>query len=322
MNYPDAHKPWINRIGGLPADLQTEDDVQVMPYMGITSDRLRELVAGHYNCMSRLDSLIGDLLTALDESGKMNDTIVIYIGDHGADMLRGKRTCYEGGLRIPMLIRWPGHIDPQIRSELVSTIDLMPTLLKVAKGGAVSGLEGKDLTPLFKPGPVEWRDHYFAEYHTHAAAPNYFPQRSVRSDRFKLIENLLPDTIHPDYEITIDKLHETYFEQTGKELDLRDLIAKATPITKAAYRLMRQPPRLQLYDLENDPHEFQNLANQSEYAVIQEKLEKELEQWRAKTKDPLIDPLKLQMLSKEVGSVKKKSAGKNFTWKYPEYLLQ
>ena len=79
---------------------------------------------------------------------------------------------------------------------------------------------------------------------------------------------------------------------------------------------MRQPPRLQLYDLENDPHEFQNLAYQSEYAVIQEKLEKELEQWRAKTKDPLIDPLKLQMLSKEVGSVKKKSVGKNFTWKY------
>ena len=322
VNYPDAHKPWINRIGGLPEDLQTEDDVQVMPYMGITSDRLRELVAGHYNCMSRLDSLIGDLLIALDESGKMNDTIVIYIGDHGADMLRGKRTCYEGGLRIPMLIRWPGHIVPQIRSELVSTIDLMPTLLKVAKAGAVRGLEGKDLTPLFKPGPVEWRDHYFAEYHTHAAAPNYFPQRSVRSDRFKLIESLLPDTIHPDYEITIDKLHETYFEQTGKELDLRDLIANATPITKAAYRLMRQPPRLQLYDLENDPHEFQNLANQSEYAVIQEKLEKELEQWRAKTKDPLIDPLKLQMLSKEVGSVKKKSVGKNFTWKYPEYLLQ
>ena len=103
--------------------------------MGITSDRLRELVAGHYNCMSRLDSLIGDLLIALDESGKMNDTIVIYIGDHG-DVAKGKRTCYEGGLRIPMLIRWPGHIVPQIRSELVSTIDLMPTLLKVAKAGA------------------------------------------------------------------------------------------------------------------------------------------------------------------------------------------
>ena len=58
VNYPDAHKPWINRIGGLPKDLQTEDDVQVMPYMGITSDRLRELVAGHYNCMSRRSMVI------------------------------------------------------------------------------------------------------------------------------------------------------------------------------------------------------------------------------------------------------------------------
>ena len=105
VNYPDAHRPWIAQVDGLPKNPQTRDDVRVMDYMGIDSPEFREMVADHYNCMSRLDSLVGDLLRVLDQSGKADNTIVIYIGDHGADMLRGKRTCYEGGLRIPMLMR-------------------------------------------------------------------------------------------------------------------------------------------------------------------------------------------------------------------------
>ena len=70
----------------------------------------------------------------------------------------------------------------------------------------IAGLPGAELQPLFQSGAADWRTHYFAEYHTHAAAPNYFPQRSVRNDRYKLIESLLPDTIHLDYEKTIDEL--------------------------------------------------------------------------------------------------------------------
>ena len=56
----------------------------------------------------RLDSYVGDLLRVLDESGKSSQTLVVYIGDHGADVMRGKRTSYEGGVRVPMIIRWPG----------------------------------------------------------------------------------------------------------------------------------------------------------------------------------------------------------------------
>lgn len=322
VNYPEAHRPWITQVDGLPEDPQTKGDVQVMDYMGIDSPEFREMVADHYNCMSRLDSLVGDLLHVLDRSRKADNTIVIYIGDHGADMLRGKRTCYEGGLRIPMLMRWPGHIVPQVRNELVSTLDLMPTLLNASEADDVPGLPGAKLQPLFQPRSAKWRTHYYAEYHTHAAAPNYFPQRSVRSDRYKLIESLLPDTIHPDYDITIEKLQVSNRGQDyGGDLDLNAVIAASRPEVRAAYALMRQPPRYQLYDLQEDPHEFRNLAENPDYAKVRADLQERLNRWRRETNDPLLDPKKLCRLTKEVRSVKEKSAGKRHTWKYPEYLL-
>ncbi|MEM9367111.1 MAG: sulfatase [Planctomycetota bacterium] len=323
VNYPDAHRPWIAQVEGLPKNPQTKDDVRVMDYMGIDSPEFREMVADHYNCMSRLDSLIGDLLHVLDQSGKAENTLVIYIGDHGADMLRGKRTCYEGGLRIPMLMRWPGHIVPQVRDDLVSTLDLMPTLLDASEADEVPGLPGAKLQPLFQPGSANWRNHSFAEYHTHAAAPNYFPQRSVRGDRYKLIESLLPDTIHPDYDITIEKLQAgTRGQDGGGDSDLHALIAASRSEVKAAYALMRQPPRYQLYDLQEDPYEFRNLADDSDHAKVLADMRGRLDRWRRKTNDPLVEPAKLRRLTEEIRAVKKKSAGKNYTWKYPDYLLE
>ena len=99
------------------------------------------------------------------------------------------------------------------------------------------------------------------------------------------------------------------------------MIAASRHEVKAAYALMRQPPRYQLYDLQEDPYEFRNLANDPDYAKVRADLQERLDQWRRETKDPLLDSKKLQRLTKEVRSVKKKSAGKKYNWKYPEYLL-
>lgn len=321
VNYPDAHDPWIKQVAGVPEKPQTRNDVQVMRYMGIDSPAFRDMVADYYNCMSRLDTLVGDLLQVLERSGRSDNTIVIYIGDHGADMLRGKRTCYEGGLRIPMLIRWPGHITPQVRNELVSTLDLMPTLLQAAGATAVKDLPGAALQPLFQPGDKPWRTHFFAEYHTHAAAPNYFPQRCVRGTRFKLIESLLPDTIHPDYAKTIEKLHGDYTQQSYEEsLDLNSVIHGARAEVRTAYQLMRKPPRFQLYDLQNDPYEFHNLAKDPKHAEVLADLQSRLQRWRNNTHDPLTDPENLRKLTAEVRSVQKKSVARKHAWQYPKYL--
>lgn len=323
VNFPDAHDPWLRQVDGLPKSPQTGAEVKAMPYMGIDPPAMREMVADYYNSLARLDACVGELLAALEKTGKASNTIVIYIGDHGADFLRGKRTCYEGGLRIPMLIRWPGNAKPQVRDELVSTIDLMPTVLAACGAAPVANLPGLALQPLFTNAPAEWRTHLFAEYHTHAAASNYHPQRSVRTDRFKLIENLLPDTLNPDYADTIRKLEgdakgrgETAFKDS-----LPQAIAAASSEVRAAYAVMEKPPRYEVYDLQADPHEFHNLAAAPEHAATLGELTRALTQWRQSTHDPLLDAKNLTRLTAEVSAVKSKSEGKQLHRGYPDYFF-
>jgi N-sulfoglucosamine sulfohydrolase len=268
-----------------------------------------------------MDSMVGALLAALEESGKKEETVVVYLGDHGADMFRGKRTCYEGGVRIPLLLRWPGHVQPQVRDELVSTIDLMPTLLAVAEAASVSGLPGKEWQPLFDRDTVVWRSHLFTEYHAHAAT-NFFPQRAVRGDRFKLIETLFPGEIHPDYEPTMMKMEgEVRKSAPGMSVDSHAVIASAAPQVREAYARMRQPPRYELYDLRIDPFEFHNLAEDSESEGTLTDLRLRLDEWRRRTNDPLMDETFLRRLRDEVRSVKTKKAAKARAWRYPDYFF-
>lgn len=312
VNYPDAHAPWTKQVDGLPQQPLEADEVGLLPYFGIDTPDLRALNADYYNCMSRLDSLVGDLLAVLQRSGKADNTLVVYLGDHGADFLRGKRTSYEGGLRIPLIVRWPGRAKPQqIREELVSTIDLMPTLLEAAGAGPAEQLPGRSLLPLLLDRPVEWRRYLFTEYHTHAAEQNFYPQRSVRNQRYKLIENLMPGQVNPGYAFTNGR-----FPNAG----IPDAIAAAAPVVREAYRLMRRPPRFELYDLQADPYEFRNLADVEEHAATLAELKQQLSAWRRQTKDPLLDTENLRRLAQEVQGLTRKQARK-YEWGYPDYFF-
>lgn len=312
VNYPDAHRPWLRQAEGLPAEPLDADDVKPLAYLRLQGAKLRELTAGHYNSMERLDSLIGDLLAALDRSGKANDTLVVYIGDHGADFIRGKRTCYEGGLRIPLIARWPGRAKAgQARNELVSTIDLMPTFLAAAEAQPPAGLPGSSLIELLEGKEPEWRRYLFAEFHAHAAKPNFYPQRSVRNDRFKLIENLMPGEINPGYEFTLHHI----------EGSLPEVIEAAPPEIRKTYQAMARPPRFELYDLRKDPFEFSNLADDPAHAGSLRELQRELDQWRKQTKDPLLDPSNLERLKAEA-QIDSKPGARKRGWEYPNYFFK
>ncbi len=322
INFPDAHDPWLRQVDGLPESPQDGDQVRAMSYMGIDPPGMRDMVADYYNSIARLDACFGQLLDELQKSGKADNTLVVYMGDHGADMLRGKRTCFDGGIRVPLLVRWPGHIKQGFRSELVSTLDLMPTFLSAAGIGIPSGLPGQPLQPLLASQLVAWRDQIFFEYHTHGAANNYFPQRGVRTDRYKLIENLLPGELHPDFDLTIRKLNKDAKERgVPGGLDLAAAIQQAPEPIRFAYQEARQPPRYLLYDLSKDPYEFRNLADDPSHSETLRTLQAKLEQWRRDSGDPLLDSANLQRLTKEIRSVKTKAQAQEVTWGYPYFFL-
>ncbi len=310
INYPEAHDPFLTQVDGLPEHPLTAADVRSLPHFGIDHPELRQLVADYYNCISRLDSLIGDLLAALDRSGKADNTLVIFLSDHGIDLLRGKRTSYEGGTRVPLIVHWPGKALPQVRTELVSTIDLMPTLLEIGGAAPVPDLPGQSLVPLLAGEQPAWRSHLFTEFHTHATVANFFPQRAVRDERYKLIENLLPGEFHPD-------TNKIYSELPFVEA----VIAAAPPLIRTAYQRQQQPPRYELYDLQTDPYEFQDLTDSPEHAAIFADLKQRLAQWRKQSPDPLLNPAILQRLKEEVYSVRRRAVAREYHWGYPDYFF-
>jgi len=313
VNYPDAHRPFLKSVGGVPKKPLTGAEVKPLSYFGLDTPDLRQQTADYYNCMSRLDSQIGELLEVLRKSGKFENTLIVYLGDHGADMLRGKRTSFEGGLRIPLIMSGGKHWKEGERcSELVSAIDLMPTLLEMAGVSPPSELPGRSMVSLLNGENVAWRTHLFAEFHLHSAH-NYYPQRSVRDGRFKLIHNLMAGEINPGYEFTLQRFFKGFEEA----------ISVAGEPVRGAYQRMRHPPEFELYDLENDPHEFENLAEDSDHAEAARRLKKRLLQWRISTKDPLLDRKKVLQLKSEIEACMKDGTPRKADLKlnYREYFF-
>ena len=129
--------------GGWPDPvLYDPADVVIPPYLVDTSDT-RVARAGYYDLITELDGLIARVLADVERAGRARDTIVVFLSDHGAGFAFEKWTNYDAGLRVPLIVRWPGRIAAGARSDaLVSVIDLLPTLLELAGAPAVDGLDG------------------------------------------------------------------------------------------------------------------------------------------------------------------------------------
>ena len=322
LNFSDAHFPVLRQQNGLPEKPLSGRDISgPLPFIGADSPRLRQGTADYYNCLMRLDSGVGMVLDELEKAGKKNETLVIYIGDHGAQFSRGKATCYEGGLRIPMIVRWPGRSRPKtVREELVTTIDILPTVIQAAALPARASLPGRSLLSLVADRDVPWRKYLFAErtaYHS----GSFYPQRAMRDERYKVILNLTPQKPNP--------VAKTYLTQTGSFFIYganATEIQAAPPHVRQAYDTWRNPPEVELYDLQRDPWEFRNLAGKPELAEVKQRLLKELQRFRQRHGDPLLDTDKLNQLAAEhkkvATTVKGGRYGRGQKWSYLKYLQE
>ena len=319
VNFPDAHFPLLKQYAGLPEKPLTGKDVKTLPFVGVDNDRLRGFTANYYNCLSRLDSGVGMVLDVLARAGRADDTLVIYLGDHGAQFSRGKTALYESGVRVPFLVRWPGAGKAGVvREELVSSIDILPTVLDATGLEAPKNLPGRSLMGLCADRDVPWREYLFTE--KAGSTPFWtFPQRTVRDRRYKLIVNLLQDRENPTPEAYATHAG-TFFKAGTTEKEL----ASAPKEVRKGYATWTSPPPVELYDLKNDPHEWVNLAGRRDLADVQKRLVAALKAWQKETGDPFADPAKLVRYVDEVDTVNREKVNyrkkKGFRWKYLDYL--
>ena len=173
-------------------------DLQTVIPNGLNEREQRSFVyqsffRGYYRMVACLDEQIGRLLTFIDFQPWADNTVVIYasdngffLGDHG---LYNKMWMYEESLRIPLIVRWSGHVAEGTLSEaFVSMIDLAPTLVDLADGKIPDTFQGRSLRPLLEgdgQAPDDWRDTHYYHYYGQFEVPEH---RGIRTDRYKLIE--------------------------------------------------------------------------------------------------------------------------------------
>ena len=318
VNFPDAHFPLHRQQHGLPESPLSAKEVKPLPWIGVDSPRLREFTANYYNCLSRLDTGVGLLLEQLEKMDQADSTLVIYLGDHGAQFSRGKTSVYEAGLNVPLIIRTVGAQSGLVRDEMVSTIDLLPTVLDICGIDLPSGakLPGRSLVPLLKNEKPAWRDHLFAMT-TGSAPALYFPQFSVRDERYKLIVSPLRDRKNACAQAYLDRYNIHFAAGTSQaEIDA------SNAATRGVYDTYLSPPAGELYDLQADPYEFVNLIGSQQHVEVRTRLIKALRDWRAEQNDPFADDSLLTRFTAEHDEAPKLNyrRDKSFRWQYLEYF--
>ncbi len=263
ITFGGTHRAW-KRDPVRPIDIK---DVELPPYYADTPFVRRDWANG-LEQMQLVDREIGLLLKRLDDEGLSDNTIVFFIGDHGRCHIRGKQFLYDGGIRIPMIMRWPGKVEKgQVSDDLVMSIDICATILDAAGAKPPVPLHGKNLLS----DDVNQRQYVFAARdkmdETHDA------MRAVRSRDHKLILNLMPERPWCQF----NRYKEGSYPVLA-EMNVLNLQGKLTPQQAAFFAASK--PAVELFDLNNDPHEVANVADDPAYADVKRRLLAELANWR------------------------------------------
>lgn len=229
--------------------------------------------ADYLESVQILDTEIGVVLQWLEKEGELDNTILMYFGDHGRPHVRGKQWLYEGGIRIPLIIRWPGRIEPgTVVDDLVSTVDFAPTCLAAIGVEPPEHLQGYDfLAEKRRP-----REYVLAARDRCDGTVDRI--RCVRSKQYKYIRNYYPDRPYTQFN--------AYKKLQYPVVTLLQVLHKEGKLTPDQEKFMASTrPREEFYDLQQDPHELNNLADDPKHAKIVQEYSRKLDEWIKATGD-------------------------------------
>lgn len=270
-NWP--HVPWpTENLGYDPSQLR-------LPAGSIDTAETRQWRARYASAVTNADNDLGMVMQAAKEY-LGNNTLIVFTADHGAQWPFGKWNCYESGVCVPLLVSWPGVVEPKSESTaLVSWVDLLPTLVDAAGGKTPSNLDGRSFLPVLRGENTEHRERIYTT-HSNDGRMNVYPARSIRDERWKYIRNLHPEfafTTHID--IVAGGLGQRAFFESWEEK------AKTDPRAAEVLKRYHQRPPEELYDLSSDPYEQNNLASEPQHSEQLAALRRDLDEWMRYQRD-------------------------------------
>jgi uncharacterized sulfatase len=283
-----AHSPWDS---GDPSPWKM-NDLKLPPNLIDTREtrmHFREYLAE----VKLFDEQIGRVRQMMDELELDDNTVLIVLDENGTGMPGGKWSNYDWGVRSACVMLWSKQYKSKAQKTdaIAQYCDIVPTMIEAAGGKAPKDIDGKSLMSLIEGETDDHRDLAFFTYNSGPVGPAY-PIRAVTDGRYKLIHNLLPDTLFGAW--TINGFQ---FGREDKMYDRPDRLIYLSWLAKASndkdaqaiVTRYRKRPEIELYDLNKDPYELNNLANDEAMADEVIRLRTALDRWREEQDDKGIE---------------------------------
>ncbi|MCA9137065.1 MAG: sulfatase [Planctomycetales bacterium] len=288
----DAHRGWDadgqwkeNEYG----PMHRAEDVIVPPFLS-DDPKTRQDLASYYNEVTRFDYRIGVVVDELRRQNALDNTLIFVLADNGRPFPRAKTRLHDSGMKTALVAHWPGGIKRRGASDqLVSVIDLAPTVLTVAGCEVPETMQGVSMTPLFASADAPIRDYAFSEHNWHDYEAF---GRGVRHGNYLLVFNQRPMLA---WQGPADSVRSDSHQQLRA---LRD----AGKLTRAQADVFLSPrPTVALYDVKSDPYQLENLAGKADHSQTEEQMVAVLEQWMQETGDSVPDKLSPDTFDRETG---------------------
>lgn len=256
------HTPWPENERFDTNNLALKDKMVDTPLM-------RDFLARYYTAVEIADIKMGIVYDLAQE--KLDNPIFIHTADNGPQFPFGKWDLYDDGTHVPMTVSWPGHVPQGAETDaMVSWLDLIPTLIELGGGDAPKGIDGKSFAHVVKDPTLDHRERVYSA-NSGDSGVNAYPIRSVQDKQYKLIWNLYPESRHDTHiNLSAGPDGRPYWDEWLKVAKTDDKAMQL--VQKYYYR-----PKYELYDLEADPNEMNNLADSPEYADMVAEMSKDIE---------------------------------------------
>jgi len=281
MGYTDPHRAaqgFANERAwpGVKPEKFDPKEIPIPDHLPDTPE-VRADLAEYYQSVNRLDQGVGMLLDTLKKVGVDKHTLVLFVSDNGMPFPGAKTNLYDAAIRLPLIVYHPlAKKSGVVHPAMVSYVDLAPTILDYLGLKAPPSMFGRSFLPILESPEAKGWDEIYGS-HTFHEVTMYYPMRAVRTRKFKYIRNFAHALEFPT---AADLYHSPTWQVILKN--------KLPMMGKIAVKNYLQRPAEELYDLERDPAEGQNLAADPKYAQTLAQLRSKLRDWQKKTNDPWI----------------------------------